>query len=150
MDNEIYWIGLGALLFVVELLTGSGFLLFFGVSAFVVAILPLIFADISLNAQFVVFSVLTVLDALCWKLILKNRRSRKSDKPFLNKRAEQLIGQNFTLQSVITHGIGRISIGDSIWQVKCNEDLPIGATISVVAIEGTVLVVRHIAEESQK
>ena len=150
MDNALYWIGLGALLFLVELLTGSGFLLFFGASAFIVAVLPLVLPGIALSTQVIVFSVLAVLDALCWKLILKHRQSRKSDKPFLNKRAEQLVGQSFTLQSAITHGVGRISVGDSIWQVRCDEDLPIGAIISVVKIEGAVLVARHITEETRK
>ncbi|MEI6095872.1 MAG: NfeD family protein [Gammaproteobacteria bacterium] len=144
MDNAMYWIGLGALLFVVELLTGSGFLLFFGASAFIVAVLPLVLPNISLSTQVIAFSVLSVLDALCWKLILKHRRSRKSDKPFLNKRAEQLIGQNFTLQSAIIHGVGRVSIGDTIWQVSCNEDLSSGTIVSVVGIEGAVLIVRHV------
>lgn len=149
MDNAIYWVGLGALLFITELLTGSGFLLFFGASAFIVAVLPLVFPEIALSTQFIVFSLLSILDALCWKLILKYRRARKSDKPFLNKRTEQFIGKNFTLQSAITHGIGRVSVGDTIWQVRCNEDLPIGAIISVVGIEGAVLVVKHIAADSQ-
>lgn len=143
MDNAIYWIGLGALLLVVELLTGSGFLLFFGASAFIVAVLPLVLPSITLSTQVIAFSVLAVLDALCWKLILKHRHSRNSDKPFLNKRAEQLIGQNFTLQSAIVHGKGRVSIGDTIWQVNCNEDLPIGTNVSVVGIEGAVLIVRN-------
>ncbi len=148
MDNAIYWIGFGALLFLVELLTGSGFLLFFGASAFIVAVLPLVLPGMALSTQLIVFSVLAVLDALCWKLILKHRVARKSDKPFLNKRAEQFVGQNFTLQSAITHGAGRISIGDTIWQVRCNEDLPIGAIVGVVGIEGAVLVVRHIVADS--
>ncbi|OGV41218.1 MAG: hypothetical protein A3F46_09390 [Legionellales bacterium RIFCSPHIGHO2_12_FULL_42_9] len=148
MDNALYWIGLGALLFVVELLTGSGFLLFFGVSAFGVAALPFVFPNIALSTQLIVFSVLAVLDALCWKSILKTRRSQQSDKPFLNKRTEQLIGQNFTLQSAITHGMGRVSIRDSIWQIRCDEDLPIGAIVSVVGIEGTVLLVRHIVVDA--
>ncbi|MEI6096177.1 MAG: NfeD family protein [Gammaproteobacteria bacterium] len=150
MDSAIYWIGLGALLFVVELLTGSGFLLFFGASAFIVAVLPLVLPGMALSTQLIVFSVLSVLDALCWKLILKHRRVRKSDRPFLNKRAEQFIGQNFTLQSAITHGAGRVSIGDTIWQVRCNEDLPIGAIISVVGIEGAVLIVRHISDSQSE
>lgn len=150
MDNALYWIGFGALLFLVELLTGSGFLLFFGVSAFIVAVLPLALPEIALSTQFIVFSVLAVLDALCWKLILKHRHSKKSDKPFLNKRAEQFVGQNFTLQSAITHGAGRVSIGDTIWQVRCNEDLPIGAIISVVGIEGAVLIVRHISDSQSE
>ena len=150
MDNALYWIGFGALLFLVELLTGSGFLLFFGVSAFIVAVLPLALPEIALSTQFIVFSVLAVFDALCWKLILKHRHSKKSDKPFLNKRAEQFVGQNFTLQSAITHGAGRVSIGDAIWQVRCNEDLPIGAIISVVGIEGAVLIVRHISDSQSE
>ena len=80
---------------------------------------------------------------------LKHRHSKKSDKPFLNKRAEQFVGQNFTLQSAITHVAGRISVGDTIWQIRCNEDLPIGAIFRVVVIEGAVLIVRHIVANSQ-
>ncbi|PJD91613.1 MAG: hypothetical protein CK424_06190 [Legionella sp.] len=144
MDHALYWIGLGVLFFLIEIMTGSGFLLFFGVSACIVAALPLIFTSLSLSAQFIIFAVLAVLDALCWKIILKHRRTRISDKPFLNKRAEQFIGQQFTLQSALTHGTGRIIVGDTIWQVKCEEELPLGATVRVVGIEGTVLIVHSI------
>ena len=143
MDNAIYWIGLGALLFLIEVLSGSGFLLFFGISAFAVAVLPLVFSDISLSVQLIIFSVLAVLDALFWKRILKNRRAQHSDKPFLNKKTEQFIGQTFVLQSPITRGTGSIKIGDSIWQVKCNEDLPVTEIVTVVGTEGAVLKVRH-------
>ena len=142
MNHAIYWITLGGLLLVVELLSGSGFLLFFGISAWVVAILPWLVPMTDLNTQFVVFAILAVLTALCWKLIIQKRRFLNSDKPFLNKRANQLIGQQFTLHSAITQGTGRIKIGDSIWQVKCQSDLPVGASITVVRIEGAVLVVR--------
>ncbi len=143
MDNALYWVGLGALFFLVEMVTGSGFLLFFGASAFIVAVLPLIFPGIALSTQLIVFSILTVLDALCWKMILKYRRTQTSDKPLLNKKADQLIGQEVTLKSAITHGTGRISMGDTIWQIKCDEDLPMGATVRIVAMEGAVLVVQH-------
>jgi inner membrane protein len=144
MNNAIYWIVLSALLLITELLSGSGFILCFGIAAFMVSILPLAFPVLSLSMQLIIFAVLAVLGALCWKFILEHRRSQTSDKSFLNKRVEQYIGQKFTLQSAITNGTGRISIGDTIWQVRCNKNLPIGASVIVVGVEGAVLLVDFI------
>jgi membrane protein implicated in regulation of membrane protease activity len=62
----------------------------------------------------------------------------ESDRPLLNERAAQLIGQTFDLLDPIVNGRGSVKIGDSIWRVE-GPELPKGARITVVGADGTLL-----------
>ena len=62
----------------------------------------------------------------------------QSDRPLLNERAVQHIGQCFELIDPIVNGRGSIKIGDSIWRVE-GPELPKGAVCSVLGADGTLL-----------
>ena len=62
----------------------------------------------------------------------------ESERPLLNERATQLIGQTFDLVDPIVNGRGSVKIGDSIWRVE-GPELPKGARIKVVGADGTLL-----------
>ena len=64
-----------------------------------------------------------------------------SDLPLLNRRGEQLIGRRFVLDSAIVNGQGKARVGDSLWLVE-GPELPMGAAIEVVAVDGSTLKVR--------
>ena len=61
-----------------------------------------------------------------------------SERPLLNERAVQLIGQSFELVDPIVNGRGSIKTGDTIWRVA-GPELPKGARIKVVGADGTLL-----------
>jgi membrane protein implicated in regulation of membrane protease activity len=61
-----------------------------------------------------------------------------TDQPELNRRAAQLVGRIVSVDEAITHGRGRVRIGDTLWIVE-GPDTPAGAQVRVVAAEGTVL-----------
>ncbi|MGN6092983.1 MAG: NfeD family protein, partial [Luteibacter jiangsuensis] len=59
----------------------------------------------------------------------------------LNRRGEQLIGQRYVLCEAILNGRGKAKVGDGTWLVT-GPDLPLGATVEVVGIDGTTLRVK--------
>jgi membrane protein implicated in regulation of membrane protease activity len=65
-------------------------------------------------------------------------RNPQSDRPFLNRRAEALVGQEFVLHEPISEGAGHIRVADSIWRVA-GPDLPAGSRVKVTGVEKGVL-----------
>ncbi len=61
-----------------------------------------------------------------------------SERPLLNERAIQHIGQTFALVDAIHNGRGSVHIGDTIWRVE-GPDLPKGTQVKVIGANGTVL-----------
>jgi len=71
---------------------------------------------------------------LAAKYLLKH--PLESERPLLNKRVVQLIGQSFDLVDPIANGRGSIKTGDTIWRME-GPELPQGARIRVVGADGT-------------
>lgn len=138
-----HWVGFAAIAFLIEVLSGTGFLLWIGISSVLVGILLLIFHSVSLGAQLLVFSVLSILTALLWKVYL-HYHPIQTDDPTLNRRAEQYIGREFTLQAPIINGMSKVRVDDSMWLVKCNEALSDGAHVKVIGADGVILLVEGI------
>ncbi|OBU60507.1 NfeD family protein [Stenotrophomonas maltophilia] len=137
--DVVAWGALALLLFAAEALLPGAFMLWIGIGAAAVFVLVAIFAGIPLLWQVVAFVVLSVLSIQCYRR-WGRPRARASDKPLLNRRAEQLIGRVVPLQQGITDGQGRVSIDDAYWQVS-GPELPAGARVRVVAVQGSTLVV---------
>lgn len=118
--NMVYWhwIGLGAILLIFEVLTGTGFVLWTGISAFILGLLVCVVPTLPIAVQWLIFAVLSLLTAIAWKWFL-SRRPIKTDEPVLNRRADQYRGQVFTLQSAIVNGMGKIHVDDTMWRVRC-------------------------------
>ena len=68
-------------------------------------------------------------------------RGRESDRPSLNRRAEQLVGRVVPLMSPIVDGHGRVQVADAFWDVE-GPDLPAGTRVRVVGVRGMTLEVR--------
>lgn len=58
----------------------------------------------------------------------------------LNDRAARLVGEVVTVAEPIVHGRGRLAVGDSVWLAR-GPELLVGERVSVVAVDGSVLVV---------
>ncbi|RKW19041.1 MAG: NfeD family protein, partial [Cardiobacterium sp.] len=60
---------------------------------------------------------------------------RKDDAAsLLNKRGAQYIGREYTLDTPVENGYGKLKIGDSLWTIN-GENLPAGTTIIITAAE---------------
>ncbi|MBM3607808.1 MAG: NfeD family protein, partial [Alphaproteobacteria bacterium] len=70
--------------------------------------------------------------------------SVSGDQPFLNRRADALVGRSFTLAAPIKGGEGEIVINDTHWKIR-GPDMPAGTRIKITGIENaTVLVAEQV------
>ena len=130
------WLILAAVLLVLEVTLPGVFFMWFGLAAAATALLAFAF-DISWQWQLVWFCLLS-LAAVVVALKYLRRHSLHSDRPLLNERAVQHIGQSFDLIDPIVNGRGSIKIGDSIWRVE-GPELPKGTRVRVLAADGSLL-----------
>lgn len=130
------WMILAAILFTLELLSPGIFLMWFGAAAAVTGLVAFSY-DISWQWQLLWFCGLSLASVLLAAKYLR-RHPLSSERPLLNQRAVQLVGQSFELIDPIVNGRGSIKTGDTIWRVE-GPELPKGARITVIGADGTVL-----------
>jgi membrane protein implicated in regulation of membrane protease activity len=130
------WIILAAILLVLEVTSPGIFLMWFGFAAAITGVLAFAF-DISWQWQLVWFCLLT-LAAVLIALKYLRKHPLASERPLLNERAVQHIGQCYDLVDPIVNGRGSVKIGDSIWRVQ-GPELPKGTRVRVLGCDGTLL-----------
>lgn len=134
------WMILAAVLFVLEVAAPGIFFMWFGVAAAATGIIAFAFA-IGWQWQLIWFCLLSLL-ALLLALRYLRKYPLESERPLLNERAVQHIGQSFDLVDPIVNGRGSVKIGDSVWRVE-GPELPKGARVKVTGSDGAVLKVQE-------
>ena len=139
-----WWILAGALL-ILELTSPVFFFLWLGFSAAAVGFLLLVFPAIPIEAQLVLFGILSVV------AVIASRRYREthppvSQQPLLKQPGQQYTGRIFTLDHAIVNGVGKVEVDDSTWRVK-GPDLAAGTRVRVTGVDGVVFIVES-AESS--
>lgn len=137
MDVIYLWWIAALVLITAEIVLPGFFLLWIGLAAAGVGTLLLVIPGLNLLTQVVIFVVLAF--SACfgyWRLARQSLRAQPA--PTLNRRAEQLIGQRYVLDTAIENGRGKARVGDSLWLVE-GPDLPAGSRVAVVGVDGTML-----------
>ena len=130
------WFILAAVLLLLEVMAPGTFMLWLGLSAFLVGLISF-FVDWSWQYQLVAFAVFALAAIPLWRR-LGTPAKATTDQPFLNRRADALIGQVFTLEKPIVGGNGTIGVGDTVWRIA-GPDCPSGSRVRVAAIDGSTL-----------
>lgn len=130
------WIVAGLVLLALELVVPGGFLLWMGISGIVTGLVVLFWA-IGWSLQWLIFGVLSLVSIALWVRWTRSRPSA-TDRPYLNRRAEQFVGQEAVLEQAIQQGFGRVVLGDTVWRVS-GPDLPAGQRVRIVGSAGAVL-----------
>lgn len=133
-----HWVGVASVTLIIEVLTGTGFLLWVGISAVIVAAIVFFMPDLIIGIQILLFALFSLISGFAWKLYL-HYHPIKTDKPDLNRRGEQYIGRVFTLQHAIINGMGTIHVDDTIWRVHCAKDLLAHSRIKITGVDGVIL-----------
>jgi inner membrane protein len=138
------WMALGLVLLALEIMVPGIFLLWIGIAAIIVGSLTLMIGDAAMwtwQLQIVLFLILSLVSAYIGKKVMA-KGDGVSGEPFLNQRAEQLVGRTATLAEPISDGRGRIKLGDTQWRVS-GPDLPVGTKVKVVSTDGSELSVER-------
>lgn len=134
----LYWLVLGGVLLILELIGTAGFLFWIGISALCTGLVLFIIPSLQWESQWLLFSALCLVVSVGWGMYLR-KRPLHSENPKLNRRGEQYVGQVFTLVDKIENHRGVIQVGDSRWTVLCDEDLPAKTSVRVIAVDGVRL-----------
>lgn len=131
------WAAIALVLIAAETFMPGAFLLWMGIAAALVWLVVLLVPGLSVLAQVILFVALSVVAVLAYRKWFR-RRERPSDRPLLNRRADQLVGRVVPLDHAIVGGRGRVKIDDAYWVVR-GVELPAGTLVRVVGSDGMVL-----------
>jgi len=136
------WFILGLILLGLEILAPGTVFLWFGISALLVGTLAL-FTDFPWQAYIAIFLVLSLVTLLAGRRLMA-RLGEESGDPNLNRRGSRYVGREFTLDTPISQGQGRLSIDDTVWRIS-GTDMPAGTKVKVDRVDGARLVVVSVA-----
>jgi hypothetical protein len=136
------WIVLGVVLVGAEVLAPGAFLIWFGLAAIGTGVLDAAFG-LSWQAAFLTFAALSVVAVLAGRALTRRPGEEERDHAALNRRGEAMVGRVFALEEPIRQGVGRVRVDDSSWRVQ-GPDLPQGASVRVVRVDGATLVVEGV------
>jgi membrane protein implicated in regulation of membrane protease activity len=130
------WLIVGVVLMGIETFAPGVFMLWLGIAALIVGLLTFTI-NWSWQTQIIVFAILSIAMVPLWRHFSK-RNEKPTDKPFLNKRAQGLIGRVFTLEKPIVDGAGTVKIDDTVWRVS-GSDAPAGSRVKIIHADGASL-----------
>lgn len=133
-----HWLILSLVLFALEALGASGFLIGAGIASALMALLLWLFPSLDWGVQLMLFGVGTLVMTVAWWKVFR-RYNEQTDHPELNNRAVQMVGRVIVLEQPVSNGQGRIQIGDTFWKVRSETDLEAGTTAVVSGYDGMVL-----------
>ncbi|ELX8379378.1 NfeD family protein [Providencia vermicola] len=135
-----FWLCLGGLLLIAELLGTGGYLLWSGIAAVVVAITALILPFLGWEWQGILFAVFTIASAILWRKWLSSRKNVPADE--INQKSHQLIGVKVRLLSDTEEGFSRARLADGSWRVYSELPLKAGTEVIITSVDGITLHVK--------
>jgi membrane protein implicated in regulation of membrane protease activity len=136
-----HWLALGLVLLLAELVTGSTYLLWPAVAAWLTGLLAMII-PVPWAVQLVVFSV-AVLALLIFARPLFRNRLLMGPLSTVNEPALHLIGTQGMASAAFAQGEGRVRLGDTEWRAESQDAIAAGETVDVIGVEGSSLKVRR-------
>jgi membrane protein implicated in regulation of membrane protease activity len=130
---EVVWFLVGLLLLVLELSLPGLIIGFFGIGAWVVAIVCLI-TDVGFNAQLMIFIAASVLSLLLlrkWvKGVFLGHAGAKQD---LKHNLEEFVGQRAVVtQKIVPKVGGKVEFHGSHWEAQADQEIAEGAIVEIV------------------
>ncbi|EQC1055878.1 NfeD family protein [Providencia rettgeri] len=135
-----FWLCLGGLLLIGELLGTAGYLLWSGIAAVLVGVIVWALPFIGWEWQGLLFAIFTVVSAVLWRNWLRNKQKNKADN--VNQISHQLIGVKGRLLSDTEEGFSRVRLADGSWRVYSDTPLSANTEVVVIAIDGITLQVK--------
>ncbi|MEO7068597.1 MAG: NfeD family protein [Rhodanobacter sp.] len=139
--HYLWWI-LALVLIAGEVMVPGYFMLWVGLAAAAMGVVLWAVPTLGLLPQAVLFALLAFASCFAYARWLRPRVERRAaGDERLNRRGEQMVGQRFELVEAIVNGRGKARVGDGQWLVS-GPDLPLGAAVEVLSVDGTTLRVR--------
>ena len=139
--NEItwwHWIVFGVVLIVVEMSTGTFFMLTLGLSAMLVGILDILF-DLSLQMEILLWLIFSIASIIAWMKWYRDKTVSNSGQS--DYRLETL---GTVTSDIHTHGRGKVTfdapvLGNTQWHATAKTDIPKGTRVKIVEVNGQLI-----------
>ncbi|ENM5728902.1 NfeD family protein [Vibrio mimicus] len=141
--NFWHWLAFGLILLAAELLGTAGYFLWLGLSALLVGVL-LTVMPIGWQLQWLAFANFSLVTTWLWWRRQFNQDKKQDAERDLNQKDKQLIGRIIQIPEDTPAGEFQISLGDTRWTARCEQDLEQGSRVSVIAVDGIILIVRPV------
>ncbi|ENM5897823.1 NfeD family protein [Vibrio mimicus] len=141
--NFWHWLAFGLILLAAELLGTAGYFLWLGLSALLVGLL-LAVMPMGWQLQWLAFASFSLVTTWLWWRRQFNQDKKQDAERDLNQKDKQLIGRVIQIPEDTPAGEFQISLGDTRWTARCEQDLEQGSRVSVIAVDGIILIVRPI------
>jgi membrane protein implicated in regulation of membrane protease activity len=140
MSAWLFWLSIAGIMLIAELLTGILFCLCLCLAALLTVVVS---GFLPMDEQGIVFAILSTIFLVLWARWRK--KQKKSEEPAISEIQHHLIGLDLVLSAALNPE-AQIRVGDSFWWARSEDgqSLAVGTKVKVVAIDGTILVVRAI------
>lgn len=135
------WLILGVVLLIIEVATFTLLFFWLALAALFMVGVSYFFPGLSLTAQLFMFAATTLLSVIIWHKAFKKTQDNIGDAR-MNNRTNRYIGRTATIVEPIINGRGKIQIEDSLWRVRCDNDLPVDTQVEIIGADGVLLDVR--------
>jgi membrane protein implicated in regulation of membrane protease activity len=137
------WMSLGVILMILELLVPGTFLIWFGLGCLLTGLTVLIFSELTLSIQLLIFVIMSLICVTFGIFIYAKIFGKNKDNEHHKKTgAHRYIGNRFIVVEPIKNGRGKITIGDSVWIALSDNNFKKGDEVTVVDVKGTQLIVK--------
>lgn len=135
-----HWLVLGLVLLIAEMASGTTYLLWPAVAAFITALVSL--AGLSnWVAELAVFAVLVIVLTAFGRPLVQRWRN-ESGAVGLNERSLSLVGTRGVI-TVFANGVGSVQVQDTIWRATSDDALEAGQPVVVDGVDGSTLKVKR-------
>ena len=138
---------LAVALLILEITTGTTYLLWPAAAAFIVGLTDMWLLDGMWELQLFLFAALTIAFTIFVTPHAKRwLHSIKRDHENLNKRGAQKIGKRAVVEAAFESGRGKVKYGDTLWLAESEggADLAAGANVEITDVRGTTMIVKAV------
>ena len=138
-----HWIIFGLLLIILEIFTGTFFILGLGVSAIIVGSLSY-FYPVSLEIELIIWMILSLLSIAIWFKYLRDKRVEESGQSNYSLKTKGTIEE-----PIPAYGRGKVRfdrpvLGNTIWHATAKENINLTSRVKIVEIKGQLIEVKEI------
>lgn len=143
--NSPTWLVIGFALLILELVTGTTYILWPAAAALLLGVL-LFAVPMGWQAQLLLFAIMSVIFLFVGDRYIRPKMHGPTDAPDLNQRGAQMIGMRVRAVTDFEAGRGRVKVGDSEWSARMDDgDATNGQDLKVLRVDGTTLVVTPVS-----
>ena len=142
---EIIWFLVGLGLLILEFILPGLIVAFFGVGAWIVALVCLI-TDIGINTQLIIFIISSVLSLICLRKWLKGVfLGHSGSKQNLKENLEEFIGQKAVVkEKIVPNSGGKVEFHGTNWIAEADEEIAEGTMVQIIGKDNITLKVKSL------